>query len=279
MKRILLLIYFIAVNYTLNAQQCDETLPITETFDDANVIDVCWNLIDADGDGKNWYWRDYGISNGGYKCLTSRSFSSSSGNLDPDNWIISHVIDLTTFNTNDNIYINYKVRAEHPSFAHEFYTVYASPGNQISDFESSPVSRGEFADEVGASGAFVNRSLDISSLAGNMIYIAFRHENIAGSQFILNIDDVVISNSLLNNEEFIDFDFKHYYNKDSSTLIIENNHNLENIQIYNLLGKRVLNKPLVQSKEYIDLSSLNRGVYVVKVKNDISSKTFKVMKY
>ncbi|WP_223548087.1 T9SS-dependent choice-of-anchor J family protein [Aestuariivivens sp. NBU2969] len=278
MKRLLLLICISGANYSLIAQ-CDDTLPVTETFDDSSVIGVCWNVSDEDGDGNNWYWREYGATYGGYKCLTSRSWSSSQGNLDPDNWVYSHAIDLTGFNTSDNIEVTWKIRGENASFAHEYYTMYAATGNQISDFTSSPVKISEYADEVGAAGVFVTRNLDISSLAGNMVYLAFRHENISGSQFILNLDDVSISTSLLSNEEFNDFNFKHYYNKDSSTLIIENNSNLENIQLYDILGKLVLNKNLSQTKESVDLSNLNKGVYIVKVKVENNYQTFKVMKY
>jgi hypothetical protein len=85
------------ISYTFNLiAQCDDTLPILEDFTDSSVIGVCWNVIDADGDGNNWCCREYGASYGGYKCLTSRS-SSSTGYLNPDNWIIYYPIDLTSY--------------------------------------------------------------------------------------------------------------------------------------------------------------------------------------
>ena len=101
------------------AQTCNDTLPITENFDDSNVVDVCWNVIDGDLDGYNWYWKQYSDFYGGYKCLTSKSFSASAGILTPDNWIISYPIDLTSYSNSENIEISYKVRGELVGFAHE----------------------------------------------------------------------------------------------------------------------------------------------------------------
>jgi hypothetical protein len=110
--------------------------------------------------------------------------------------------------------LTWKVRGELVGFAHKYYTVYAATGydpilENTNVFESSPVKRGEYADEVGAEGNFVTRSLDISSLAGNMAYLAFRHEYISESQFIINIDDVSISTSTLGIDDFNSIEFKH----------------------------------------------------------------------
>ncbi|MGM5471261.1 T9SS type A sorting domain-containing protein [Flavobacteriaceae bacterium LMO-SS05] len=200
MKKLILFVCVISWSYNTNAQ-CDSTLPIFEKFD-TNNIGVCWQVDDKDGDGFNWYWRDYGTYYGGYKCLTSRSWSSSQGDLNPDNWVYSYAIDLTSFNTNDNIELSWKVRGELNSLAHEYYAVYAAtsidPIDKTSTFKSSPVQRGEYADEVGADGVFVTRTMNISALAGNMAYIAFQHKNISGSQFIINIDDVQITTGTSN---------------------------------------------------------------------------------
>ncbi|WP_242158389.1 T9SS-dependent choice-of-anchor J family protein [Aestuariivivens sediminis] len=280
MKRLLLLICIISANYPLIAQ-CYDTLPVTETFDDSSVIGVCWNVSDKDGDGNNWYWREYGATYGGHKCLTSRSWNSVQGDLNPDNWIYSNSIDLTSFNSGDNIQVTWKVRGENATYSHEYYTVYASTGNQISDFQSSPVQRGEYADEVGGSGTFVTRSLDISSLAGNMIYLAFRHENISGSQFILNIDDVSVSSALLSTPEEISNlnSVRHYYDLANQKLVLKSDSEVfSEISLFNVLGKEVLNKKLNSTQEYIDLSNFNRGIYIAKVRNYKSYYTIKILK-
>jgi hypothetical protein len=166
-------------------------LPITENFN-TNTINVCWNVIDKDLDGNNWYWWEYSSYYGGHKVISSNSYYTSSGALTPDNWIVSHAIDLRSFSSNDNIRVTWKVRGELAGFSHEYYTVYAATNNQTTAFLASPVKRGEYVDEVGGAGVFVTRTIDISALAGNMVYIAFRHHN-STNQYNINIDDVSVT--------------------------------------------------------------------------------------
>ena len=278
MKKLLLMICVLSYTLNISAQSCDDTLPITENFD-TDVIDVCWNIIDGDGDNFNWYWKEYNSSNGGHKCLTSRSWVSSQGGLNPDNWIYSYAIDLTPYSTSENLEVTWKVRAENTNLAHEYYTLYAATGNQISDFESSSVFLGEYVDDAGGAGVFVTRSLDLSSLAGNMVYLAFRHENISGSQFNINIDDVSVSTSLLGIDDFQANSFKHYYNTTTDVLTLDSrNTPIKNIEIYNILGQQVLNKKLSNSEENLVLSNLTDGIYIAKILIDKTYKTIKFLK-
>ena len=277
MKKITFILLVLGFSFNVKAQ-CSSNLPVMDHFD-TNTINVCWNIVDSDGDGRNWYWRDYGSVYGGYKCLVSRSWSSSQGDLYPDNWVYSYAIDLTSFSTSTPIELTWKVRGELATVAHEYYTVYASTGNQITDFESSSVQLSEYADEVGADGVFVTRSLDISTLAGNMIYIAFRHQNISGSQFILNIDDVSVSSSSLGVDDLQIDNFKHYYNINTKELTLKSySMPMDNIALYNILGQNVLNKTLSQTEEKIDLSTLNKGIYIGQVSFDNVIKTIKFVK-
>ena len=279
MKKLLLLMSIVSCSYNLKAQSCNSSLPVMETFD-SNTIGVCWQIDDEDGDGFNWYWRDYGSYYGGYKCLTSRSWSSSSLALNPDNWVISHEIDLTTYNTSDNIQLSWKVRGEKVSYSHEYYTIYAATGTSITDFEASSVKRGEYADVVGADGVFVTRTLDISQLAGNIVYIAFRHHN-STDQFIINIDDVMINSSSLGLgvEDFNKENFNFFYSKDSKALSVKSSNNpLSSIKIYNILGQSVVNKKLSGYDESLNLSSLVDGMYIAQVEIDNTIKSIKFLK-
>ncbi|HZW63826.1 MAG TPA: choice-of-anchor J domain-containing protein [Flavobacteriaceae bacterium] len=278
MKRFLLILMICGLSNFTFAQTCNDTLPITESFDDSNVIDVCWDTNDQDGDGHNWYWRDYGSFYGGFKCLTSRSYLNTGAALTPDNWIISHAIDLTSFSTNQDIELSWKVRGELASHAHEYYTVYAATGNQISDFTSSGVYMSEYADEAGASGVFVTRSMDISSLAGNIVYIAFRHYN-SSNQYILNIDDVIVTESSLNisSEELNAVNISYHSNADILTLKSPTTP-LSEFKLYSILGQLVLTEKLSQNEELISLSTLKDGVYIAQLFINGANKTFKFVK-
>ena len=280
MKKFLHTLVILTLANGAYSQSCDGTLPVTEHFDDSSVIDVCWNLTDSDGDGQDWYWREYTAGAGGYKCLTSRSWSAS-GVLTPDNWITSFAIDLTNFSTSETIELSWKVRGENGSFSHEYYSVYAATSNQLSSFLSSPVVTSEYADEVGANGVFVTRSMDISALAGNMIYIAFRHYN-STNQYIINIDDVSVTTQALGVEDVVSnpSSLSHFYNANSQELTVESsNYPLNNISIYNILGQNVRMKTSSNTEETISLSGFKPGIYIAQINLDGGeSKTFKFVK-
>lgn len=274
MKKIILL--FIVLTFFKVTGQCDDTLPIMDNFD-TNQIGVCWQVDDADGDGYDWYWREYLAIYGGYKCLVSRSYNTADGALTPDNWVKSYPIDLTSFSTSDNIQLSWKVRGEYSNLSHEYYSVYAATNNQISDFTSSPVVTSEYADAVGGTGTFVTRSMDISSLGGNTVYIAFRHHN-SSNQYSINIDDVSISTSLLSNTDFDVKSFKHFYDLDNDSLILKSDIKLDNVSIYNMLGQQVLLRKLSKNRETINVSNLKDGIYIANVEIDNTFQTVKFIK-
>jgi hypothetical protein len=276
MKKILLLISIISWSYNVNAQ-CDSNLPVSENFDSDN-IGVCWQVNDNDGDSNNWFWKQYSAYYGGYKLISSNSFYTSTGALTPDNWIISHAINLTSFSSGQNITLSWKVRGELAGFSHEYYSVYAATNNQTSSFTSSSVKRSEYVDEVGGSGTFVTRTLDVSSLAGNMIYVAFRHHN-STNQYNINIDDVTVQSGTLGIEDFNKDNFSYFYSPNNETLTLKSSSKpISSVEIYNLLGQNVANRKSSNTTENINLSNLVDGVYIAQIEIDNTTKAIKFIK-
>ncbi|MCK5402362.1 MAG: choice-of-anchor J domain-containing protein [Flavobacteriaceae bacterium] len=269
---------------TETAVSCtNSSLPVAEDFSNTNTIIACWDLIDSDLDNRKWFTQDYDLDGipglDGNPCIVSRSWSAT-GLVNPDNWLISYSIDLTSNSPSDLIDLNWKARGLNSSFADENYTVYAATGNQISDFLSSAVSFNEIIGQNGGAGeTFVDRSLDISSLAGNMVYIAFRHHNMPVSQYELNIDDVQVNLSTLGIDDFVTDSFKHYYNNNTNVLTLKSsNAPINNIEIYNILGQRILIKKLSHTNELINLSTITEGVYIAQISIDNTTKTIKFLK-
>ena len=277
MKKILLLIAIISFAYNINAQSCNSNLPVKDTFE-TNTIGVCWQIDDIDGDNRNWLWFQYSSYYGGYKVIASYSVSTSAGALTPDNWIISYPIDLTPFSTNDNIQLTWKIRAGASYVAHEYYSVYASTSDQISNLISSPVKRSEYVDEVGGGTDFVTRTLDVSSLAGNTVYIAFRHHN-STNQSNIEIDEVSINSGTLGVEDFNKENFKFFHSKDSKSLIVKSANNpISSIKIYNILGQTIVNKSSSDYNENLNLSSFVDGIYIAQIEIDNTTKSIKFIK-
>lgn len=71
---------------------------------------------------------------------------------------------------------------------------------------------------------------------------------------------------------------KYHPNPAVNTLYISNNGILDTITIYNLVGQTVLSKNIDSEKAELDLSALNRGMYIVKIDSDGQSKTIKIQK-
>ena len=276
MKKLLLLIGIISWTYNINAQ-CNSDLPVNDTFD-TNTIGVCWQINDQDGDSRNWLWYSYSAYYGGHKVIASYSVSTSAGALTPDNWIISYPIDLTSFNSGDNIQLSWKIRAGLSYAPHENYSVYAATNNSIPSFTSSPVKRSEYIDEVGGALSFVTRTLDVSAFAGNTVYIAFRHHN-STNQSNIEIDEVSVSSGILGVEDFNKENFKYYYNTNTKTLTLKsNNLPIDSIKIYNLLGQSTYNKTISNTTENLDLSSLTDGIYIAQIEINNSTKAIKFLK-
>lgn len=251
------------------------SFPFTDDFATPNFS--CWDNIDDDGDGQNWFSVNYTVDSPGDFCVASASWNGSA--LTPDNWLISQAIDLTSYTTGDMISLTWVARGLDEDFPAENYTVYAATGNMIADFTSSGVDFNETLVDGGeGDGTYTpTRSLNISSLAGNMVYVAFRHHGVS-DQFILTIDNIGLT-ATLNTNDFEANQFTHIYNRDTNILKLEStNLNLDTVEIYNLLGQSVINKPLSNLKDEINLTSLNDGLYIAKVKIGDGEETIKFYK-
>ena len=84
------------------------------------------------------------------------------------------------------------------------------------------------------------------------------------------------SDSQLNVEnEILDNSLKLYPNPTDNTLFIKGNKNLMNVSVYNMLGKEVLSK---MNTNNIDVKILPKGVYIIKISDDVSQTYRKFIK-
>lgn len=157
-----------------------------------------WTLTDADGDTSNWMVRDYD-DGAQEEHASSASWNptseSPSGALNPNNWMVSNAIDLSS--ATGNVFLEWKVYGQDQSWAAENYTVYVATASDIATLGASSTS---FNEVMTTSNGYQDRSLDVSTFAGQTIYIAFRHHNVS-DQFRLNIDDVTVRRVVDNDAE------------------------------------------------------------------------------
>ena len=163
------------------------TFPYTMGFEPTDNIE-CWNFIDNDGDGYGWdldVWRgSNGVING-TGVAGSASFYNGVGVLTPDNWMVTPPIQLAPGHIYSLVWYD---AAIDPRYYAEHYSVYvSSTGNSVSDFPNVPVFETTLTTRYAT-----QRSVDLSSYAGQTVYIAFRHHGTTDVYWLL-IDDITIN--------------------------------------------------------------------------------------
>lgn len=258
------------------------TPPFTEDFTTYGISYVCWESLDEDGDGYNWEEADYDLDDDnipdGNPCLKSASYDNDSGDaLNPDNWIISYPIDLTSFSSGTTIELSWLARGIDDSFADENYSVYVATSNTTTDFLASPTSFTEIIGQNGGDGVFVSRALDISSFYGQTIYVAFRHHN-SYDEYELNIDDVAVTTTL-SAPSFATNELTIFPNPVLDVLNISSNTTLINsVKIADINGRTVKQVESNETNTKINVSDLTAGIYLVTIESDNGATVQKFVK-
>lgn len=82
----------------------------------------------------------------------------------------------------------------------------------------------------------------------------------------------------LGNDEFDAASFVYHPNPVKDVLSLLYAKNISSIEVYNIVGQKVIVKSVNQNEAQLDMSQLSAGTYMVKVMGDTSSKTIKVVK-
>ena len=272
MKKITLTLAAFAAALTMNAQ----TTYFSDDFNDEDVSD--WALYDEDGDGN--FWADiFQVSDGAGGTITpvsiiSRSWQGSP--LTPDNWIVSPAIDLSAEDGSTDITVSW-IRQVSDAFPAETYTLYVGTSDDIVDLEASTVFLTESFTTTPSEETDTPqlKTLDITELAGEVVYLAFRHYDSNDADY-LSIDDVTViaDNLAVDNTSFEGFN--HYVS--NNVLTLKSNTAISNAKLYNILGQEVISKKLDTQSANINLNALNSGVYLVQVQIEGKSKSFKIVK-
>ena len=176
------------------------TILLSEGFE--NGFPEGWNLIDANGDGRNWklaselMGSNYSAHTGN-DMMCSQSYDLSTGALSPDNYLVTPQVALGgTF--------SFWACAQDSEYGAEHFSVEVSTYNNsnpwyfVSVGEWTLTSRGQGATTgVTRSGSrsmgnWQQYTVDLSDYSEQMGYIAIRHFG-CSDQFYLNIDDIELT--------------------------------------------------------------------------------------
>lgn len=275
MKKLLLSIILLSA-IEISAQ----TQVFVDDFNDEDVSD--WTLVDSDGDD-NWWGDQFTISNSAGVAVTpvgmiSRSWMGTP--LTPDNWAVTPLIDLSAF-TGNTVTLSWKLKTAAAAWDQEQYSVYVGTTNDIADLINASVNYNETYDDPANLGPIVNRTLDLSSLAGQGVYVAFRHHDCTDMDYLW-IDDVTVTATILKSDAFFSTNFSLSPNpvKDIFTVNSKNNIAIQNITVVDINGRVVNEVNNLNSSEamQVNISELNAGVYFVKVQTELGVGTSKIIK-
>ena len=114
---------------------------------------------------------------------------------------------------------------------------------------------------------------DLSAYEGQNIRIAIHY--VGNDSFVLQTDAFKVEGTLGTAENEIS-DFEYYYNPFNDILKVSSNENLRNIQIYNVLGQKIIEENINNYNHNINLSNLSTSIYFVKVESENGANTFKL---
>ena len=260
--------------YTTSSCLSSYSLPYLNDFNDPVAWSTCQSFNDNDGDGNYWFYLGSVGGNAADNYAASSASYQNGAILTPDNWVIMGPVDLT--NVSDAL-LQWEVFGLDPSYCSENYTMYVGPSNSYSDLINSSVSFNETIESGGdACDSWASRSLDISAATGELVYIGMRHHDVS-DMFILSIDNVSVTSNSMSNEDFVLENIDYTFNQETDILKVNSDELLSNLEIFNIMGQKVLYQNLNDNSAILNLSTLSSGVYIVNVEGSNSKiKTFKL---
>lgn len=148
-------------------------------LDEAAWAPEGWQAIDNDGDGYNWY-ASFRVSEGdSIFSLRSQSYAGGSvGALTPDNWLITPEINLTAYDEEASVTFRFTVgvTANTLVYRKEHYGIFIAVGNDNID-SFTLLSEETFTEETPRM-VPLEREIDISGYAGQIVFLAIRHYNV-----------------------------------------------------------------------------------------------------
>ena len=265
---------------TANAQIVSVDFSNTEALAD-------W--LNVDGDGDTYLWTvdtegfqqlvDNGFTGG---VALSASYDNTVGPLTPDNSLISQAFDVPA----NGATLSFKIGGVDPEYSLEHYAVYVIESSSIT--ETTTV--GEIVtmldgmepiiEETLTGATAVTKTASLLANANQNVRVVFRHYDIT-DQFVIALDDVVVTEGVTGNTEFLSSALSVFPNPTNGVVNIVNNENvlINNVSVTDLNG-RVVKTIAVDgvAEAQVNVSDLASGVYMMTISSDKGSVTKKIVK-
>jgi len=248
-----------------------------ETPDD--WIPEGWLNIDGNDNGHKWYWGDFeDDETGEYEAyMLSRSWDGDNP-VDPDSWLITPAIELDEVNDGQEIELTFYVTptASTPGFRLENYEVLISTTDN--DPESFTMIYEETLSEDDENWVWLERNLDLTEYAGEIIYVAFRHydspdnDRIALERVMIEATEDDVSVPEIADESAIQV----FPNPASGSVSVSSANRIQEVVVTDITGRTVKTLQADDTEVIIRTASLHNGIYLLNVHTDQGVSTHKV---
>jgi len=268
-------------NFTLTETAIDcssVTMPIIEDFDNYNTFVACLSTETVDANTTSFEQRFFDWNGDG----TDEDYVSngSTSTIAKDDWLFSTPINLTS---GHDYTITFKYNgADGTNPASENLDVYfmdgASSGatSLINLFSATGIVKNGTNQQ--AETMATSQSIDYTSTATGTFYLAFNGTSPANTGSLLLFEYSVTDNTLGVEDFDLDSVISSYDRVSGILTIKSNNLPIEQIEIYDILGQKMLSKHLSNKVEQLNLSELLDGVYIIRVSSSGFMTTSKLLK-
>lgn len=249
----------------INAQV--STFPWTETFEDASPTRQAWTQI-YEVNNMAWTYATSPSTGGtgvtAYEGTKFANYPGTSHNFDKTK-LVSPVLDLSNY---ENVSVSFYFRNPYwnpdQNWLRIFYrTSASSPWVQLAEYHSNVT-------------AWTNSGAIVLPNPSATYQIAVECETDYG--YSTTVDALTVTATQLGVNEFAKAQVKYYPNPAGNVLNFSSPETVSEIQIFNFLGQKVLDRKLNANDGQIDVSNLANGNYVVQTTTIIGTETFKLSK-
>ena len=182
-----------------------------------------------------------------------------------DDWMISPEFSLSGITSP---IFSMKAKSVNDTYGLERFQIAVGTSTDYNDF--TVISDGAY---IEAPTDWTTYEFDLSEYEGQNIRIAIHY--VGNDSFVLQTDSFKVEGTLGIGENEIS-DFEYYYNPYNDILNVNSSEILRNIQLYNVLGQKIIDENINNYGYQINLGNLSTSIYFVKVEGESGVNTFKL---
>ncbi|AWH85271.1 hypothetical protein HYN59_09135 [Flavobacterium album] len=238
------------------APTADETM---QTFCNAAGLDD----LEIDGDGEIMW---YGTQTGGSMLADDTALA------DNTTYYAAQVIDGCESMARTGIMVHITVSEAPSGEAEQEIEVASADDATIEDIEITATGSVNWYDNEEDAEAGEDAIAPETVIVSGTYYATQTIDGCESAPFAVTVDIT------LGNDEFNTSAFRYHPNPVKDVLAISYAKNISAIEVYNIVGQKVIVKSVNQNEAQLDMSQLAAGTYMVKVMGDTAYKTIKVVK-